>query len=217
MGTQYKASYKSRIIRDLVREKLVDSGAVSFQLSSPKLLGSRLETPVVIDNQKFQSTPVEWRDVIDALLCTLKDEAVNADVIAGIDVSSSMLAQAVAYRLGLPAVTVYLRGGPDRARIDGEAVAGRRVVIIEDHVSTGHCAAWSASLLRGAGATVEDIVTVTSFDLEVMKKRMTEDALTVHEVIDFAEVIETAVKKNIISAEEKKHVVQWLMAPTFKA
>ena len=216
MGTQYKASYKSRIIRDLVREKLVDSGAVSFQLSSPKLLGSRLETPVVIDNQKFQSTPVEWRDVIDALLCTLKDEAVNADVIAGIDVSSSMLAQAVAYRLGLPAVTVYLRGGPDRARIDGEAVAGRRVVIIEDHVSTGHCAAWSASL-RGAGATVEDIVTVTSFDLEVMKKRMTEDALTVHEVIDFAEVIETAVKKNIISAEEKKHVVQWLMAPTFKA
>ena len=46
---------------------------------------------------------------------------------------------------------------------------------------------------------------------------MTENALTLHEVIDFTEVIETAVMKNVISAEDKKHVVQWLMAPTFKA
>lgn len=217
MATLFKASYKSRIIRDLVREKLIRSGAVTFQPDDLKLLMSGLETPVVIDNQKFQTNPKEWRDVIDALLCTMKDEAVSADVIAGVDASGAMFAQAVAYRLGLPAVTVYLRGGLDRAQVNADAVAGKRVVIIEDHVSTGLTSSKAASLLREVGATVEDIVSVTSFDLAVMRERFRESGLALHEVLDFSEVIEAAARMGTIDARQKETIVKWLMEPVFKA
>ena len=84
------------------------------------------------------------------------------EVLAGLDLGGVPVATALSLRTGLPVVFVRKAAKPyGTAKLaEGAEIAGRRVVVIEDVVTTGGQAAASAGGLRDRGALVDTLLCV---------------------------------------------------------
>ncbi len=130
-----------------------------------------------------------------AVTGALVEIAAGADLVAGIDARGFLVAGAVADRLGVGALAVRKGGklpppvlsqsyaleyGTATLEIpaDGIALAGRRVVVLDDVLATGGTLAAAARLLTGAGATV--VAAAVVLELAGLGGRDTVAPLRVH-------------------------------------
>jgi orotate phosphoribosyltransferase len=84
----------------------------------------------------------------------------DAEILAGLELGGVPLATAMSLESGLPAAFVRKAAkkyGTCRA-VEGGDVRGRRVVIVEDVITTGGAVADAAALLSGEGAAIVGIV-----------------------------------------------------------
>lgn len=210
MPRKFIASYQSRIVRDLVCDELLQSQAITFHLDKPKTLRGGIESPVYIDKYKPLSHPENWRDVVDATICAIDAQAFPLDFVAAIASSSAMLSQAVAYRMGVPALVVSEQDWTMREKDISNLVNGKKVVLVEDNILTGKLVLRAVNHLREAGATVSDIVTLTSYELPEMKKLMLDANLVLHQVITLSEIVNRAYETKILTQDEHARVLHWI-------
>ncbi|GIJ66676.1 orotate phosphoribosyltransferase [Virgisporangium ochraceum] len=109
------------------------------------------------DKYLFEAQPALLRDVAEAMVALLPDEC---DVLAGMELGGIPIATVMSQLTGLP--TVFVRKQAKEygtAKLaEGGAVAGRRVVVVEDVVTTGGALLASCRDLRAAGAVVDLVV-----------------------------------------------------------
>lgn len=208
MSRKFIASYESRIVRNLVCEELLESRAIRFYLDKPKSLIDEIESPIYIDNYKTLSHPENWRDVVDATVCAIDASAIHFDSVAATASSSAMLSQAVAYRLGLPAFVVNERDLSEQEEISN-LVKDKKILLIEDNIMTGRAVLKAINCLRKAGASVSDIVALTSYEFPAMKKLMLEANLVLHQVISLSAIIDHAYEMKILNQDEKNKLLDW--------
>ena len=111
------------------------------------------------DKYRFESDPVLLRDIVDALV-----PLVPADIegLAGLELGGVPLATVLSSATGLPAFFVRKepkKYGTERV-CEGGDVAGRRLLVIEDVVTTGGQLVLSAQDLRADGAIVDHALCV---------------------------------------------------------
>jgi orotate phosphoribosyltransferase len=109
------------------------------------------------DKYRFEADPALLRRVADRMLTLLPTDT---QVLAGLELGGVPIATAMSLASGLPAVFVRKaakRYGTRRA-VEGPDVAGRRVTIVEDVVTTGGAVADAAGLLRAEGAELLAVV-----------------------------------------------------------
>ncbi|GGM51153.1 orotate phosphoribosyltransferase [Dactylosporangium sucinum] len=108
------------------------------------------------DKYLFEGQPALLRDVAEAMVGLLPE----CDVLAGMEMGGIPVATVMSQLTGLPTVFVRKQAkeyGTQKAA-EGGPVEGRRVVVIEDVVTTGGALLASCRLLRDAGARVETVV-----------------------------------------------------------
>ena len=104
------------------------------------------------DKYRFMADP----DTLSQICQAMADRLPDCDFVAGIEVGGIPLATGVSLASGRPLLIVRKVAktyGTERL-IEGAEVAGRRVVLIEDVVTTGGQIVLSAAELREAGAVV---------------------------------------------------------------
>jgi orotate phosphoribosyltransferase len=115
------------------------------------------------DKYRFESDPILLADVVAALVPLVPP---GTEGLAGLELGGVPLATMLSSATGLPAY--FVRKEPKKygtERIcEGGDVAGRRLVIIEDVVTTGGQMVLSAQDLRAEGAVVEHAVCVIDRD-----------------------------------------------------
>jgi orotate phosphoribosyltransferase len=130
------------------------------EVTSTSLLrgGFRLRSGIIakeyFDKYRFESDPVLLRAIAEHLVPLIPP---NAEVIAGLELGGVPLATALSMRTGMPALFVRKQAkdyGTCRLAEGGE-VAGRRLLLIEDVVTSGGQVLASCEQLRRLGATVE--------------------------------------------------------------
>ena len=108
------------------------------------------------DKYLFESDPNLIRRVAEAMVELLPD----CDVLGGMEMGGIPIVAVMSQITGLPAV--FVRKTPKeygtRKAAEGVPVAGRRVVAIEDVVTTAGALVNGCLLLREAGATVDTAV-----------------------------------------------------------
>lgn len=104
------------------------------------------------DKYLFEGDPVLLRAVADGLAPMIPPEA---EVLAGLELGGVPVCTALSLATGLPAAFVRKAAKPyGTAKLaEGADVAGRRVVVIEDVISTGGQVVESTEQLRALGAT----------------------------------------------------------------
>jgi orotate phosphoribosyltransferase len=108
------------------------------------------------DKYLFESDPVLLRRVGEAMVALLPD----CDVLGGMEMGGIPLVAVMSQITGLPAVFVRKSAKEygTRKAAEGIGVAGRRVVAVEDVVTTAGALVNGCLLLREAGAVIDTAV-----------------------------------------------------------
>lgn len=207
--------YVSPIANDILAGHLINYGAVSFMTDAPMRLKSGLVTPIYVDNRSLTGHPDAWRDIIETTCSRIAQLGLKFDIIAGVEGAGVSHAAALAYRLGKPSIFVRqcAKTYGDHSRVEGTSVKGKRVLIIEDHISTGLSLLSAVEGLKAEGAIVEDCLAITSFGIDETTKLFEKENVTCHELLAFTLVLEKAVEMGKIDEEKKLLLIDWLANP----
>ncbi len=122
-----------------VAEKLLQVNAVRLNPDQPFTWASGWKSPIYCDNRKVLSFPY-IRDFIKSEMCNVIFEKFpEAELLAGVATAGIAWGAMAADQLKLP--YIYVRPKPKEHglgnQIEGHYEKGRKVVVIEDLVSTG--------------------------------------------------------------------------------
>ena len=198
-----------------IASALLEIGAVGFSPAAPITFKSGIRSPVYVDNRRLTFHPAAWRAVIAGCLALIEARALQLDVLAGVALGGVAHCAAIAYELQLPAVFIRkeAKAHGKSQRIEGGAVAGRRVLLVEDLVTTGGSSLSAVRALREADATVCDVLAIVSYGFAEAQAAFRQADLRLHTLTDFSAILQAAQAAETLDKAELDAVRAWLADP----
>lgn len=201
--------------KNAVAEKLLQINAIKLSVSKPFTWASGWKSPIYCDNRKILSYPYV-RDFIKSELSNIVFQSYeNAEMIAGVATAGIPWGAMVADQLKLP--YIYVRPKPKEHglgnQIEGFYEPGKKVVIIEDLISTGKSSLQVAEVLKNEGLEVEGMVSIFNYGFDVAKKAFENAKINCHSLTDYDTVITLAIEKNYVSEKDQNTLLNWRSDP----
>lgn len=179
-----------------VARALLDSDAFLLRPARPFRLTSGLLAPFYINCRRLLSHAEARSRVAEAQAAAIRSgfDLGEIDMVAGGVTAGVPFATLVADRLALP--LVYVRSEPKGhgtgSQIEGGDVAGKRVLLVEDLITTATSILKFANALRGAGATVRDVSVIFSRITEAALPALAEAGLSLAVLCDLETLLALA-------------------------
>jgi orotate phosphoribosyltransferase len=143
----------------LNRDELARSIYDCAHLTGEFTLRSGATSNEYFDKYRFESDPKLLRAIAEQLAQSVPSDV---DALAGLELGGVPIATMLSQVTGLPALFVRkeAKSYGTCQFAEGGAVAGRRLLIVEDVITSGGQVVLSAADLRGEGATVDTVVCV---------------------------------------------------------
>jgi orotate phosphoribosyltransferase len=201
--------------RKPVAEALLEIGAVGFSPDEPIQFKSGIFAPVYVDNRQLIFYPAQWRIIIEAFQRLIEAEALAMDVVAGVAVGGVPHSSALAYTLGKPTVFVRKESKEHGAKrlVEGGDVQRRRVVLVEDLVTTGGSSLRAVEHLREAGAIVTDALAIVSYGFAESKQAFRDADVRLSTLTDFDAIMEAGQASGRFGSTEIEVIRDWLKDP----
>jgi orotate phosphoribosyltransferase len=193
---------------------LLAAAAVTLTPDEPVTFKSGLISPVYVDNRRLTFHPAAWRIVIEAFAATLGGRP-PVDVIAGVEAAGIPHSSGLAYAISAPSVFVR-KEAKDHGlghRIEGGDVSGRRVVLVEDMVTTGSSSLSAIGALREAGAEVDTCFAIITYGFAETREAFEADGIELVALTTFETVVEEAVRNGSMDERAASMVRAWLIDP----
>jgi orotate phosphoribosyltransferase len=202
-------------VSERIAEALLDIDAIHFSPEKPFRFKSGILSPLYVDNRLIPSHPTEWSCVIHGLMILIEKKQLEFDVIAGIETAGIPHASALSYALKKPSVFVRktLKEHGRKKLIEGGDVQGKRVLLIEDHISTGESSLAGVRALKEAGAKVEICLAITSYEFEVALDAFKAEGVQFFTLTTFSLILAAARKRKLLLPEQVDVITDWLADP----
>ncbi len=198
-------------LQTAVATALLEIGAVKFVPESPITFKSGLKSPVYVDNRKLPYHPQQWHIVVEGFKTIA--QAVSCDILAGVETAGIPHSAAVGYAAQIP--SIYVRKQPKehgtRSLVEGGAVQGKKVLLIEDLVTTGGSSLKGISALRDEGAIAQDCACIVSYGFDEAQEAFANANVTLHTLTTFQSIIEQA--KSLYSQKVLNDINDWFSSP----
>lgn len=198
-----------------VAEKLLQISAIKLSVQQPFTWASGWKSPIYCDNRKVLSFPF-IRDFIKSEMCNIVFEQYpQADIVAGVATAGIPWGAMVADQLKLP--FIYVRPKPKEHglgnQIEGFYEKGKKVVVIEDLVSTGKSSLQVVEVLRKAQVDVTGMVSIFTYGFETAVEAFKSAGIQYKSLTNYATLIELAVEKGIVTSGEQNTLLNWRLNP----
>ena len=135
----------------------------------------------------------------------------EAELLAGVATAGIAWGAMAADQLKLP--YIYVRPKPKEHglgnQVEGFYEKGQKTVVIEDIVSTGKSSLQVVDVLKEAGLEVTGMVSIFNYGFPVATEAIKKASLTYYSLTDYPALIELAVKKRIVSANQLDVLLNW--------
>jgi orotate phosphoribosyltransferase len=203
-------------ISEKVADYLLQIKAIKLQPSNPFTWASGWKSPIYCDNRKTLSFPEVRSFIRDAFVFTVRDLYPDTDIIAGVATGAIAHGVLVAEKLGLP--FVYVRSEAKTHglgnQIEGYYEKGKKVVVIEDLISTGGSSLSAVRALRKAGCEVLGMVAIFTYGFRKSEEQFTSEGCDLSTLSNYNTLIECAVRSGYIGDTEIHTLQQWRTDPS---
>ncbi|MDP4285158.1 MAG: orotate phosphoribosyltransferase [Bacteroidota bacterium] len=201
--------------RKAIAEKLLQIKAIKLSIHNPFTWASGWKSPIYCDNRKSLSFPF-IRDFIKSEMCNVIFQSFEkAEIIAGVATAGVPWGAMAADQLKLP--FIYVRPKPKEHglgnQIEGFYEPDKRVVVIEDLISTGKSSLQVVDVLKNAGLEVEGMVSIFNYGFEQAKTAFKNYDLSLQSLTDYDALISLAIEQNLISEADQKALLNWRADP----
>jgi orotate phosphoribosyltransferase len=195
--------------------RLLQIKALQINAEHPYQWASGWFSPVYCDNRKVLSHPY-LRDFVKSELANMVLEHFpDAAVIAGVATAGIAHGVMAADLLKLP--FIYVRSKPKEHgmgnQIEGELLAGQKVVVVEDLVSTGKSSLQAVEAIRAAGAEVIGMCALFTYSFPDAYEAFKKAKVPLKTISDYNALMELAAEQGLIREEDKVTLAQWRTAP----
>ena len=200
----------------LLARSLMDLGAVLLRPEQPFTWASGWHSPIYCDNRRILSAPGLRAQVAGWLADEAQRRWPEAEVVAGVATGAIAHGVLAADRLGKP--FVYVRPKPKDhgtgSQIEGVLEPGKKVVVIEDLISTGMSSLAAVRALRDAGAEVLGMVAIFTYGFEIARDAFAREGVALSTLTNYGVLAEEAMAAGYIDARGFEALSAWRESPS---
>jgi len=205
----------SELIAEKVARYLLEIEAVKLNVNEPFTWASGLKSPIYCDNRRILSFP-EVRDYVrESLAAMVKELYPEVEVVAGVATGAIAHGVLAAQDLNLP--FVYVRSAQKEHglgnMIEGFLPPAKKVVVIEDLVSTGQSSLIAVEALLEAQSDVLGMIAIFTYGLERAKQNMESAQCPLHTLTNFDALTKQAINLGVMHHSSVESLEQWKADP----
>ena len=198
-----------------VAEKLLQIQAIKLSVEKPFTWASGWRSPIYCDNRKVLSFPYIREFIKSEMSNLIFDEFADAEGLAGVATAGIAWGAMAADQLKLP--FIYVRAKPKEHgmgnQIEGYYEPGKKIVVIEDLISTGKSSLQVAEVLKQSGLEVMGMVSIFNYGFDQAKKAFESAGIPLRSLTDYPALISLALEKGLVSGDQQAALLQWREDP----
>lgn len=194
-----------------IAKSLLDIEAVSLSPNDLFTWSSGIKSPIYCDNRITLGYPKVRQDIRDGLSELITEYFNDVEVISGTATAGIPHAAYISEKLNLPMnyVRSKSKSHGKQNQIEGAQSKGKKVVVVEDLISTGGSSITAVEALREAGAEVVGVVAIFTYGLSKADDIFKQANLPFYTLSNYNELIEVAKEEGKISENDIQTLVEW--------
>ena len=197
----------------IISEALLETNAVQLNVKNPFTFVSGIKSPIYCDNRYIIGFPKYRKIIVNAFIDILKNK--DFDIIAGTATAGIPWASFIANELDKP--LCYIRAEKKEhgkgKQIEGAECKGKKLILIEDLISTGLSSIKAFEAAKEEGAIGLEIISIFTYEFEKASKNFENAKIKFSSLSDFSTLIKIAKDKKFISEEDFQIAVEWNKNP----
>jgi orotate phosphoribosyltransferase len=198
-----------------IAHSLLRTGAVKLSPASPFTWVSGWKSPIYCDNRSALGDVQVRSQICYAFADLIRAKYPDAEVVAGVATGAIAHGALVAEKLKLPFAYVRAERKEHGLKkvVEGAAVAGKKVAVIEDLVSTGKSSASALVHLKEEQANVLGMAAIFTYEFDEARKKFEELGAELTTLSTYTALVEQALEEGYIQPEDVEALRQWRSAP----
>ena len=196
-------------------QKLLQIKAIKLSPTEPFTWASGIKSPIYCDNRVTLSYP-DIRSYVKIALATLSEQLGDYDTVAGVATAGIAHGALIADHINKPFIYVRskAKGHGRENLIEGDFSRAKKVLVVEDLISTGGSSIQAVEALRAEGLEVVGVIALFSYEFEKARKNFEEAKCPYLTVSGYSAMLTQAQKTNYITDEEYATLQDWSKDPT---
>ena len=204
-------NYSTEVAKQLLRIK-----AIKLSVDQPFTWASGWKSPIYCDNRKTYFYPEIRNMITENFVALIRQYFSEVEVIAGVATGAIAYGALVADRLNLP--FVYVRSEPKKHGlenlIEGEQPKNKKVVVVEDLISTGGSSLKAVQALRNNQANVLGLIAIFTYQFDVASKAFEENKCLFYTLSNYETLIKAAIDNNYVQQAHLETLSEWRKSPS---
>ncbi len=196
-----------------VAKALLDVEAVRVNVKEPFTFVSGIKSPIYCDNRKVIGYPEARKIIVDSFVEILKDR--DFDVVAGTATAGIPWAAFIAEEMNKPMAYIRSKKKEHGAgkQIEGASVDGKKVVVVEDLISTGGSCIQAVEAARAEGASYVEVAAIFSYQFQKAIDNFESIDCKWETLSSFMELLQLVKDQNYLNEVEFKIAASWNKDP----
>ncbi|MBO1199294.1 orotate phosphoribosyltransferase [Staphylococcus simiae] len=194
-----------------IAKALLDIEAVTLSPNDLYTWSSGIKSPIYCDNRVTLGYPLVRGAIRDGLIKLIEAQFPDVEIISGTATAGIPHAAFIAEELKLP--MNYVRSSSKshgkQNQIEGANSKGKKVVVVEDLISTGGSSITAVDALKEAGADVLGVIAIFTYGLKKADDTFKNADLPFYTLSNYNELIEVAEDEGKITKDDIKTLVEW--------
>ncbi|WP_353419153.1 orotate phosphoribosyltransferase [Staphylococcus delphini] len=195
----------------LIAKALLDIEAVSLSPNEMYTWSSGIQSPIYCDNRVTLGYPEVRTAIRDGLIELIQQHFAEVEIVSGTATAGIPHAAYISDKMNLPMnyVRSKSKSHGKQNQIEGARSEGKKVVVIEDLISTGGSSITAVEALQEAGAEVLGVVAIFIYGLNKADETFKAAGVPFYTLSNYDELIEVAREEGKISEDDIQTLVEW--------
>lgn len=204
----------SKIVESLA-EAALKIGAIKLQPSNPFTWTSGYRMPIYNDNRLLLSNAESRLLVATGFAELIEKNNLSPEVISGTATAGIPHATTLADYLKLPLSYVRSKAKEHglQNRLEGADVKGKKVVLVEDLISTGGSSADALKAVRDEGGNIDCCISIFTYGFPKATEQFSAISARYLSLLNFPALLEIAQRVKYISEADAKLLASWQEDP----